>query len=402
MANTSSTTEVIRAYYIDKLSQTAIAAKFNLPGSHEIFRGFGQYYHEAPCSNCSTSLESKFANRTHSTETYKERSYGGHVFKDKIPLHKRVVLTPEKYKVFLPQCSNCGHYPDASCDCQYCSSIRETNRQKLILHYQEKLTASRQPVEVTDLKAKQLLLIAYFHTVCRGASDFQIGAGKQLAKVDNLDLPMEYVIENLKEAGVLCVAPDSIEQCVEMLSTTEHAFHEEKLTYHLPGEKNPFWMQLVKLHARSLFRTASSRDDVIQLWGELATKEAMLRYAKLSAQHSIPFYKSPNVLANLKRGIVEFGLFKTNAAISLSIRHASYRRREENITAKHAENDAQYMLNQWLSGQRELKPIGRHDEHFPEPQIVSIFIDYFLPFSIEYGLTELHKFSGITVVKEEA
>ncbi len=303
--------------------------------------------------------------------------------------------TSDGYKVYLPKCEKCGHYPDPACGCQKCAVIRETNRLKLIAHYKSELASQVPPIKIAGLDVKQVLLIAYFHQTYQGHNKSNL-----ISEEEGIAPSKKTIVDNFKKANLLNVSPDSIERCIEMTSTTDHIFHQDKLTYQLAGSDDPDWIQLVRVMTRGLFR--SSQDDVIRLWGELAIKEAIHYYAKLCLSHSIPFNNSPNVLANIKRGVVELGLFKTISAILLSVRRATSKRKEEHITAKHAANYAQYRFNWWLDNPKELKPARRHDEYFPEPKIVNIFIKYFLPFSIEYGLMELRQFADVSVTEEEA
>lgn len=388
--------EVLHAYYIEKISQKRIAKKFTLPVSDKLFLMFGEYNHNEACSNCNTNLLSNFANRAHLTDRVKMPGYYYDFATKKTPLEKRIILTREKFKVYLPLCKNCAHYPDPACECQSCTELRAKTYRQLVDQYCKELITDQPSVNISSLSAKELLLAAYYHAIYQNPSHSQIGTSTQLTEINLVGISKEKLEAQMKRDGLLRIIPESVEKCIEMTSSTAHLFHKNRLKYQLVGSDNPAWSRNIKEQCRILFYDYKTRDDVIRLWGELAVSEATQHYAKLSSLYRIPFTGSPNVIAHIKSGVNDHGLFKTITAINLSIYSANKKLTEEHIAINHAKNHAQWMLNIWLNGGRELFLAGRHDTKFPEPTLVNIFCEYFLPFTTNYGKIALKELATTT------
>lgn len=387
MINSSNLNTVLKAYYLEKLSQTFIAEQFNLSVSEKLYAHFGTYTHSLTCKQCGSSrMESAYANRAKPTRYRRIRSA------DASSSFQPIMRTPEGYLVHLPECRLCKHTEDPLCACAVCNDARHQKFQTFLAEYQREFSQVR-TIDIEQISAQNLFLIACFYEGIYTCSDKTHAAQRPPAvDVRTLTFTRSELREYLLRAGLLTVVHSSIERSIEMTSSTSHVFHWDRLEYTLPCDNEELFIDAIKTRCRTLFLSASTRNSVLEIWGSLAADEALTFYERLSNEHRLPFQKSPNIYAILRRGINEFGLSKTVRAISLSVRFGSARKNEEKISARHAANKSLYILsNYWLGGAREIIPMGRDADRFSEPKITSLFSTYFLPFAVDYCSTSLQE-----------
>lgn len=378
-----------------------------LPGS------FGEYTHRESCPLCEGEMRSKFANRAASLKNTKTAGYRHERKKVPVDIKKRVTLTEDGYKVTLPKCVACKHYVDPDCRCDRCLIQMETNRQITIECYVAKYDQEFCEPNIEDLDAEKVLLLAWFRVGEKKASISQRNVCQGLSL--SFDLPSTLllvmskneVLERLQQHGLLKLDHCSLELAVEMTSLEEHVLHKDKLRFVQPFDGSTVDKQLAS-HGRKLFLKHETRDDVIRIMGDLCLRESLQFFTQLCRNRNLDPKLSREFASTLRKAVVDIGLYKTIACIEWAITTIS-KDIVDHGTPKYIAIDKikSNLTNYWFNEEKEkkyeIKQHLRNETTFREPEIVSVFIENFLPFTVDYGnsLKEVFSFTSLNTSLDE-
>lgn len=389
--------ELLHDYYMSGPSLTIgqIREKYSLEINQTLPGCLGAYRHAERCPLCYGEILSTFANRATSLKNTKSEGYLHRRKTVRTDISKRIMRSDENYKITLPKCTDCGHIDDRDCRCIRCTKQMEYNRQLAIERYAEHYESEFCEPRIGELDAEQVLLLAWFRagenrsryaqgSTCRDVALSACPPDTQFMVMSNGE-----ALERLQDQGLLRLDLDSLDMAVEMTSIDEHVLHKGKLHFIQPFDDGSIDKKL-SAQGRSLFLDSVSRDDVLRIMTNLCLQECLHFYSQLSRNRNLPFKFSNDFASTIKKSIIDIGLYKTASCIEWAIHNISKDNVDHNIPSYIVANTIKSNLtNYWFNQEKEkkypIKPLLRNETTFREPEIVSVFIDHFLPVTVDYG-----------------
>lgn len=400
--------EIKTDYYIRKLPIKDIVHKYDVPRYHsnpskeQLHSIWPPYIHPSlKCEYCEAQLSSTYLNRNTNISSQQLEPVVSELKPECIAsgsensiqnfklLGKAVseaIVVEHGYKVSLPVCTACGHYPITFCTCRYCNSVKEENRREVAEEIFQRYSASSLPIP-SALTCRDLLeLLEGFAEV--------IGIG--LRDLDHMDVEKLNIKQHqrLVILGVLLPIRQSIRESIEMSSVFQYSFQGQRFQFSLMPKLDlaTFVFELKGAAALAMHDPRQSW-SIVDIWEGFAIEEAIGVLDYYCDLHGVSYLSSSNLVSLIQKSLSRFGLAQTSRYLCNSVRRAHTQMAE----IRDQGNAVGFIcgnLSFWIEDERAREyvahPFRRGDSVLSEPLPVAVFSNYFLePNRINYLTTPI-------------
>jgi len=386
---------LLQDYYLEKKAVKTIVEEYDIDAPNRIFEKFPTYKHkDLVCECCGSKLVSKFASRDSSSvplviqsdifekepvqidsralSTYQ---YNGHFLH--LQNHHKSYSTEEQYVIGFPFCQSCGHEPSLKCQCEKCTDFKERNYKLVLSKVSGTISPPSDPIRLEDYSTKDVFIALYILTY--QVTELDIGfVPKEIGPISKEDL--------LKSALLTQdTSEDSLGNCIQMVSNAQFMFSPEKIPYVLnlvfDGNAQELLAEL-KNRALRIAGSADGQIELIEIWSELALKEALNVLKHYCSVFSLPYRPGETTVSTIKRCLNRFGLAQTARYIYNSTKNAHTYALENDISGTRAFNSINGSINFWMDDERcrswHAPPFSRGSDVLVEPNYTIVFTHSFL------------------------
>mgnify|MGYP000459916675 CR=1 FL=1 len=391
--------EIFNAFYIERRTNAAMIADYELPIQQSLHKCFPAYVHkDLTCEYCSRPLESQFVNKNEKatkpelifnirskelSEVKQQTQLVSHYHTPWLRSRSDVIKTDEGYLINIPTCHECNHKPIRGCSCNNCENEMKAKKEVVAEMLAANLQISSTPtVELEQLNTKDIYLMLYALTYCLNKDS------------EHLDLSVFTKEERatLIERNLLIPVATSIKSTIDMLSPFEYAHNENNILYQYNGlsDDSPnVVVQSLKKLAISKFLEPSSQFETIELWGELALLEALGCLQHYCEVYKLAYNPGQKTMSSIKRSLTRYGLAQTARYIYNAVKLSHSYGLEQGYDRKRTFNLIYGKLNFLIDDERvrtwNLKPFNRSESVLSEPLETIIFSHSFLePHGIDF------------------
>ncbi len=379
---------ILNAYYREKCSNKHLVETFGIQNVSPIHKQFPEHIHESlKCEYCNVSLKSAFLNKT------AKRSHEELVFDIRVkpPYRSKPVLyrnsyfnnyllhsgsayqTEEGYLVTLPVCSDCGHSPVLSCDCEGCKSLKEFNTFLVAGELKERYE------EYTDVPAPNFESLS-----CRQIYKAIFALRYCSLTHNTFKLPFESDEKTeIIKSGLFILDEDSIKQAVSMKSVIEYELNEEFIPFainaNLTAEE---CLNKLKVKAAMALDNSEKYLEILDLWSEIALAEALGVLKQCCEEYKLPYKPGEQTVSVIKKSLSKYGLAQTARYIFNSVRYANDTGTRKSLSKNHTFNLICGNMNFWVDADRardfKAPPFFRGSTYLCEPESAIAFSHSFL------------------------
>ena len=391
--------EIFNDFYIERRTNAAMLAEYELPVQQSLHKCFPAYVHKnLICEYCSKQLESQFVNKNEKatkpefilnirdkklSEVKQQTQLVSHYSTPWLRSRSDVIKTNEGYLVSTPACHECNHKPIRDCSCINCEKETKANKEVVAEMLAASLQISSEPtVDLEQLNTKDTYLMLYALTYCLNKGS------------EHLDLSV-FTKEDrttLIERKLLIPVATSIKSTIDMLSPFEYTKNDSNILYQYNGlsDDSPIVVvQSLKKLAINKFFEPNSQFEAIELWGELALLEALGCLQHYCEVYKLAYTPGQKTMSSIKRSLTRYGLAQTARYIYNAVKLSHSYGLEQGYDRKRTFNLIYGNLNFLIDDERvrtwNLKPFNRSERVLSEPLETIVFSHSFLePHGIDF------------------